>query len=93
MTKHQREHIAKEHGVKGKPSLCHVNSIDYANCAPWEWMHLFLENIIPQLVDLWTGHYKMLDVGSEDYELAPYIWEEIGAETAAAVNKIPAAFV
>lgn len=93
VTKRQRERIAKEHGVKGEPSLRRVNSIDYANCAPWEWMHLFLENIIPQLIDLWTGRYKMLDVGSEDYELAPHIWEEIGAETAAAVNKIPAAFV
>ncbi|KAG2039923.1 hypothetical protein BDR03DRAFT_1035314 [Suillus americanus] len=56
-------------------------------------MHLFLENIIPQLVDLWTGCYKMLDVGSEDYELAPHVWEEIGTETAAAVKQIPAAFV
>ncbi|KAG2146056.1 uncharacterized protein EDB93DRAFT_1241095 [Suillus bovinus] len=53
--KHQREHLAKEHEVKGEPSLHRVNSIDYANCAPWEWMHLFLENIIPQLVDLWQG--------------------------------------
>ncbi|KAG1894281.1 uncharacterized protein F5891DRAFT_1131005 [Suillus fuscotomentosus] len=61
VTKGQRERLAKEHGIKGEPSLCRVNSINYANCTPWEWMHLFLKNIIPQLVDLWIGCYKMLD--------------------------------
>jgi len=56
-------------------------------------MHLFLENIVPTLVNLWTGRFKGLDEGTEEYELAPHIWEEIGEETAATVKDIPAAFV
>ncbi|KAG2338582.1 hypothetical protein BDR05DRAFT_1004029 [Suillus weaverae] len=93
VTKRQRHLLSKEHGIKGEPSLCRVNSIDFANGMPWEWMHLFLENIIPTLVDLWTGCFKNLDTGTEDYELAPHIWEAIGAETADAVKDIPSAFV
>ncbi|KIK31997.1 hypothetical protein CY34DRAFT_29486, partial [Suillus luteus UH-Slu-Lm8-n1] len=93
VTKRQRQLLSKEHGIKGEPSLCRVNSIDFANGAPWEWMHLFLENIIPTLVDLWTGRFKNLDTGTEDYEIAPHIWEAIGAETADAVKDIPSAFV
>jgi hypothetical protein len=56
-------------------------------------MHLFLENLVPNLVTLWTGRYKGLDTGCEDYEIAAEVWEEIGRETAAAVKDIPAAFV
>ena len=56
-------------------------------------MHLFLENLTKNLMNLWTGKFKGLDVGSEDYEIAPAVWEEIGRETAAAVKDIPADFV
>ena len=93
VTKSRRDFLSKEHGIRGEPSLVRINSLNYANCAPWEWMHLFLENIVPTLVNLWTGRFKGLDEGTEEYELAPHIWEEIGEETAAAVKDIPAAFV
>ncbi|KAF9219821.1 hypothetical protein BS17DRAFT_854111 [Gyrodon lividus] len=56
-------------------------------------MHLFLENIVPTLVNLWTGQIKGLDTGTENYELVPHIWAEIGEETACAVANIPSAFV
>ena len=56
-------------------------------------MHVFLENIVPTLVDFWTGCFKGLDVGSESYEIAPHIWERISEETTSAVPFIPAAFV
>ena len=56
-------------------------------------MHLFLLNVIPNLVDHWTGNFKNLDAGTGTFEIAPQIWAEIGEETAAAVQNIPAAFV
>ncbi|KAJ7019089.1 hypothetical protein C8F04DRAFT_1276675 [Mycena alexandri] len=56
-------------------------------------MHLFFENIVRILVALWSGKFKGLDVGSEDYEIASAIWEEIWRETAEAVKHIPAQFV
>src|ERR1700722_3485310 len=93
-TAKKREKIGKYHGIRGEPILgCRVNTIDHANSSPWDCMHLFFENDIPNMVSLWTGRFKGLDSGTEDYEIAPNVWEEIGAETAEAVKDIPAAFV
>ena len=93
LTKKQRGEIMKETGIRGPAVLRRVGSIDYARSVPWEWMHVFLENIVPTLIDFWTGRFKGLDVGSESYEIAPHIWERIGEETTSAVPFIPAAFV
>ncbi|KAF9237742.1 hypothetical protein BU15DRAFT_88589 [Melanogaster broomeanus] len=48
----QKEHndIAKEWGIRSEPSLHRVGSINYAICAPWEWMHLLLENVVLTLL-------------------------------------------
>jgi hypothetical protein len=54
-------------------------------------MHLLWENIVPTLVDLWTGRFKGLDMGVGGYEIAQ--WDLIGEETAAATTTIPAGFV
>ena len=45
------------------------------------------------LINQWTGKFKGLDVGTEDYKIAPAVWEEIGREAAAAVRDILADFV
>ena len=80
-----KERIAKETGIRGLPGLHRVGSLDYARSAPWEWFHILLENIIPNLVDLWTGQFKGLDIGDNKFKIAPHIWEAIGEETAVAV--------
>lgn len=92
-TKSRQDALMKHYGLNGRPALHRVSSLDYARCCPWEWMHLLLENVCPNLVSLWTGTFKNLDQGHEQYEIAPHIWEEIGRETADAVCYIPAAFV
>ncbi|KIK80130.1 hypothetical protein PAXRUDRAFT_36281 [Paxillus rubicundulus Ve08.2h10] len=81
-TKKGWENIAKQSGIHGPPALCQVASINYARSVPWEWMHLFLENIVPTLANLWTGQFKGLDTGTENYELM-----------ACTVANIPSAFV
>ncbi|KAJ7029445.1 hypothetical protein C8F04DRAFT_962791 [Mycena alexandri] len=55
-------------------------------------MYLIYENVVKNLVLLWTGNYKGLDVGSGSYELRPSVWEAIGAATAASGSTIPTAF-
>ncbi|KAJ7124120.1 hypothetical protein C8R43DRAFT_1147581, partial [Mycena crocata] len=55
-------------------------------------MHLFFENIIPNLISHWTGKFKGLDTGREDYEIPEDVWEEIWKETADAMKDIPASF-
>ncbi|KAJ3536584.1 hypothetical protein NMY22_g5977 [Coprinellus aureogranulatus] len=92
-TKAEEEQISRETGVRRAPAFGSVGSIDFGRSAPWDWMHLFLENIVPNLVDLWSGRFKGLDTGSEDYEIEPHIWEEIAEETQEAVKDIPSGFV
>ncbi|KAJ7719554.1 hypothetical protein DFH07DRAFT_869619 [Mycena maculata] len=55
-------------------------------------MHLIYENVIKNLVLLWTGNYKGLDEGTGEYELNPTVWEAIGAATSAGGSTIPTAF-
>ncbi|KAG2121440.1 hypothetical protein DEU56DRAFT_713257, partial [Suillus clintonianus] len=92
-TRTEKAVIAKQTGIRGPPALRRVESLDYSKSFPYEWMHLFLENVVPTLVNLWTGRFKGLDSGFENYEISDDVWEEIGAETAGAVKDIPAAFV
>ena len=92
-TKAMKTKIAKQTGIKGLPGLSRVGALDYARASAWEWFHLFLENVVPNLVDFWTGQFKGLGVGSEDFEITPDIWQKVGEETAAAVRHIPSVFV
>lgn len=55
-------------------------------------MHLFWENLLPNLVQLWTGEFKGLDVGREDYILDKDVWSAIGTATAQAGDTIPSPF-
>ncbi|KAJ7258664.1 hypothetical protein C8J57DRAFT_1436814 [Mycena rebaudengoi] len=55
-------------------------------------MHLIYENVIKNLVLLWTGSYKGLDEGTGSYHLNPTVWDAIGVATAACGSTIPTAF-
>lgn len=87
------DELSMWHGLNGVPAMSRVSSVDLAQCYPWDWMHLFLENVVQNLVKLWMGKFKKLDVGCEDYKISEEVWEEIGDETAAAMKLNPAAFV
>jgi hypothetical protein len=87
-----KEKLRKYHGIKGLPALRHVGSMDRAHSYPWDCMHLLFENMIPNLVKLWSGKYKGLDTGCEDYEISEEVWTEIWEETAEATKDIPLDF-
>ncbi|KAI0659177.1 hypothetical protein C8Q70DRAFT_916325 [Cubamyces menziesii] len=55
-------------------------------------MHLLWENVVKNLMQLWTGTYKDLDEGNEQYQLATAVWEEIGSASAASGDSIPYVF-
>ncbi|KAJ7204051.1 hypothetical protein GGX14DRAFT_369096 [Mycena pura] len=55
-------------------------------------MHLIWENLIKNLILLWTGEFKGLDEGEGEYELAKGIWEAIASRTSAAADTIPSAY-
>lgn len=92
-TKKYEKQLQQHYGVKHAPALQRVNSLDYGCSCPWEWLHLFAKNLIPNLLDIWTGRFKGMDVGTGNYELDKNVWSEIGAETQAAVKNIPSPFV
>ncbi|KDQ52461.1 hypothetical protein JAAARDRAFT_138848 [Jaapia argillacea MUCL 33604] len=52
-------------------------------------MHLIWENLIKNLIALWTGEFKDLDQGREQYELTTAVWEGIGAATMQSGSTIP----
>lgn len=88
-----KKEIAKFHGIKGLPALRRVRSHHYGKSAPWDLMHLGFENTAPNLYKHWSGKFKGLDTGAEDYEIPDAVWEIIWQETADAVRHIPAGFV
>ncbi|KAJ7666787.1 hypothetical protein DFH06DRAFT_984464 [Mycena polygramma] len=55
-------------------------------------MHLIWENLIKNLILLWTGEFKGLDEGTGEYELAKAVWEAIASRTSSASDTIPSAY-
>ena len=55
-------------------------------------MHLFWENLLPNLIELWTGEFKGLDEGCEQYRLDRSVWAAIGRATAGSGSFIPSSY-
>jgi hypothetical protein len=90
----EEEHIVKSTGIKGMiiPLLSYLPSLFFPVSFPFDFMHLIFENLIKNLVLLWTGSFKDLDEGSSDYVLSPRVWEAICEATAASGSTIPSAY-
>lgn len=92
-TQAAKNKISMATGIREISALTRVGSLDHSRSAPWDWMHLFLENVAQNLIKLWIGEFKGLDTGTEDYELSAMAWQQIGRETKEATRSIPSAFV
>ena len=57
---------------------------------PVEFMHLIWENLVQNLVDLWTGAFK--DLGTEAREISQADWKGIGDKTSQCGRMIPSQF-
>ena len=91
-TSAEEQRRAKACGIKGIPILSHLPSLRFPSSFPFNFMHLVWENLIPNLVLLWTGKFKGLDEGSESYHLGHGVWEAIGEATKNSGSTIPAAY-
>ena len=69
LTNDSAEDIGKAYGVKGLSIFHYLPSISFPISFPYDFMHLIWENVVQNLVLLWTGGYKGLDQGTESYEL------------------------
>ncbi|KAF7292190.1 hypothetical protein MIND_01246300 [Mycena indigotica] len=88
----ESDRLAKKYGVKGVPLLSYLGSISFPQSFPFDFMHLIWENLVKNLVLLWTGSFKGLDAGSGKYELGEAVWAAIGKRTTNAGSTIPSAY-
>nr|GAT42540.1 predicted protein [Mycena chlorophos] len=88
----EAERRAKATGINGLPVLATLSSISFPESFGHDLMHLIPENVVKNMLDLYTGNYKGLDTGKEDYELTPDAVSSIGAACVAASDSTPAAF-
>ena len=90
--KTQKARLSKAYGIKGVSLLSNIKSLCFPLSFPYDFMHLIWENLIPNLISLWTGEFKGLDEGNQEYQFMPKVWEAIGAATADAGSTIPSVF-
>lgn len=91
-TKAQAEALAKKYGIKGKSILFNIDTIRFPSSFPFDFMHLVWEGVIKTLIQLWTGDFKGIGEGREEYQIDPKQWKQIGSETAASGKTIPSSF-
>ena len=86
------ERLSKQSGVKGLPILSYLPSLSFPTSFPYDFMHLIWENLIPNLISLWSGTFKGLEEGTHQYQFAPSVWDAIGEATARAGDTLPSIF-
>ncbi|KDQ13616.1 hypothetical protein BOTBODRAFT_79564, partial [Botryobasidium botryosum FD-172 SS1] len=89
----EADYLAKECGIKGTPILSALSSLEFPTSFPIDFMHLIWENIVKNLILLWTKKFPVLaHEKSQLYHIEKSIWDAIGEATAAAGSTIPLAF-
>lgn len=85
------EELAAKYGICGVPILSTLSSFSFPDSFPYDFMHL-MENIMSNMVLHWTGDFKGLNAGQEDYIIPEAQWKAIGRATVAANATIPSSF-
>jgi hypothetical protein len=78
-TKVKSDDLSRTYGIKGIPLLAELKSLSFPHSFPYDFMHLIWENCVDNLILLWTGNFKGLDEGDEEYQLDSKVWDAIGA--------------
>ena len=91
-TNAEEDRLAMTYGIKGVPLLSLVSTLTLPLSFPFDFMHLIFENLVPNLVAHYTGNFKGLDAGVEDYVLPAHIWSEICETGSASGSTIPSQF-
>lgn len=88
----QQAKLSRDTGIKGSSILMDLPSLEFPRCFPYDFMHLIYENVLKNLILLWTGGFKGIDEGTGSYQLMPSVWEAVGKATAASGPTIPSTF-
>jgi hypothetical protein len=88
----EEERLSMNYGIKGLPLLSLFGTLTLPLSFPLDYMHLIFENLVPNLVSHYTGNFKGLNDGTEEYTLTPDIWSEICEIGSASGDTIPSQF-
>lgn len=85
--------LAKKYGIKGIPLLSILSSLSFPHSFPFDFMHEIFENLLPNLLKLWSGQFKEIyDEQGQGCRLAPTVLEAIGEACAKSRYTVPSAF-
>ncbi|KAB5591793.1 hypothetical protein CTheo_4785 [Ceratobasidium theobromae] len=79
-------------GIKGVSLLSRLPSISIPASFPVEVMHMVWINLVPQLVDLWTGTFNNYDAGIHNYLMDQATWDILGDMCGESGSTIPSSF-
>ncbi|KAF8738383.1 hypothetical protein RHS02_05723, partial [Rhizoctonia solani] len=91
-TSNAQSKLATATGVKGVSSLARLPSISIPASFPIDIMHMIFINIIPQLIDIWTGNFNNMDEGKGTYHINPILFKRIGEIVANSGSTIPTSY-
>ncbi|CEL58782.1 hypothetical protein RSOLAG1IB_08828 [Rhizoctonia solani AG-1 IB] len=77
-SKHAQSNLATSTGIKGISALARLASISIPASFPIDIMHMIFINLIPQLVDIWTGAFNGMGEGKETYLIDSKLFKDIG---------------
>ena len=88
-TNAEEDRFSMTYGIKGVPLLSLVGTITLPSSFLLDFMHLIFENAVLNLVAHYTGNFKGLNTGSEEYIFPPHIWSKICKTGSASGDTIP----
>ncbi|KDN43814.1 hypothetical protein RSAG8_05807, partial [Rhizoctonia solani AG-8 WAC10335] len=88
----QRKKLATESGIKGVTLFARVPSVSIPQSFPVDLMHMIWRNLIPQLIDLWTGDFNDMDDGLENYQMEKDVWGAICEACVPSRRTMPTSF-
>ncbi|QRV73575.1 Transposase family tnp2 [Ceratobasidium sp. AG-Ba] len=86
-----RAELQTECGLNAQPLFTRLKSIDLSSCALYELMHLFLENLVLNMLMHWKGTFKSI-ADDPAYRISAQDWKTIGELTEQALWIIPGQF-
>jgi hypothetical protein len=68
-------------GIKGRSILSELKSIKFPRSFPIDIMHLFFENVAPQMFKLWSARFfKDENLNATPFTVSKIFWEEISKQ-------------
>lgn len=91
LTDAEMKRLSMLYGINGTPMTALIPGTTFPWSFPFDLMHL-IENMCKNYLLLFTGNFKGLNAGQEDYILPKDVLREIGEATVASNATIPAQF-